>query len=500
MNTTTGRPTHILAALALALISSVAAGADFGTRAVGRTLTVGPGKTYAKPSQAAAAAIDNDTILIDAGLYSGDACAWYSNNLTIRGVGGMAHLASAGVVSQGKAIWVIVGANTTVENIEFSDATLAVDQNGAGIRLEGAGLTVRGCFFHDNDDGILAGANLASDILIEYSEFANNGFGDGYSHNLYIGNVRSFTFQYCYSHHAKVGHDFKSRANVNRILYNRIMDEASGTASYTIDLPNGGDSYVIGNLIQQGPQTQNSGIVSYGLEGGTNTLQQLYFINNTVVNDRVGGTFLQIGASTTLAKIHNNIFYGSGTVLSGPGTLTNNLIGTNPMFVSQSTYDYRLLSGSPAIDAGADPGSANGIALTPVWQYLHPLSRVARATSGSAIDIGAYEFASSGTTGGTTTGTTSGSTTSGTTGSTTSGSTTSGTSGTSGTTSGTTTSGTTSGTTSSTTSGTSSGTAGSTGGAPDGGGSGGKGCGLGGGMAAILGLAFCARLRARSAR
>src|SRR3954447_11094138 len=89
----------LLLPLALALLAPVTASAA----TAGRTLQVGPGRTYQKPSQAAAAALDGDTIEIDAGLYSGDVCAWYRNDLVIRGVGGFAHLDAAGQSSQGKA-------------------------------------------------------------------------------------------------------------------------------------------------------------------------------------------------------------------------------------------------------------------------------------------------------------------------------------------------------------------------------------------------------------
>ena len=51
------------------------------------TLTVGPGKMYAKPCAAVAAASDGDTIEIDAaGTYDGDVCAVPKNRLTLRGV------------------------------------------------------------------------------------------------------------------------------------------------------------------------------------------------------------------------------------------------------------------------------------------------------------------------------------------------------------------------------------------------------------------------------
>ena len=222
-------------------------------------LEVGPGKTYLKPSLAATVAHNGDTVEIAPGIYEGDACTWSANNLTLRASSAYAHLESKGVTVQGKGIWVIKGNNTLVENLEFSGASVA-DQNGAGIRQEGANLTIRHCFFHDNEDGILAGANAASDILIEYTEFARNGFGDGYSHNMYINQVKSFTLRYCYSHHAKVGHNIKSRALKNTILCNRSLDGFDGTASYELDLPNGGPTLIAGNVFQQGPATENPAI------------------------------------------------------------------------------------------------------------------------------------------------------------------------------------------------------------------------------------------------
>jgi hypothetical protein len=55
------------------------------------------------------------------------------------------------------------------------------DQNGAALRLEGTNFTLRNSFLHDNENGILSGANTNSDVLIEYTEFGHNGFGDGYT-------------------------------------------------------------------------------------------------------------------------------------------------------------------------------------------------------------------------------------------------------------------------------------------------------------------------------
>ncbi len=352
---------------------------------------MGPKRTLKTPGQAAAVAKDGDTIEIDAGVYSGDVAIWTRNNLTIRGVGGRPHLAANGKNAQGKGIWVIQGANTTIENIEFSGASVP-DQNGAGVRQEGPGLTVRNCYFHDNENGILTGTNLGSDIVIEYSEFAHNGYGDGQTHNIYIGNVRSFTLRYSYSHQAKIGHLVKSRAQTNYILYNRLTDE-TGTASYEIDLPSGGRSYIIGNLIQQSPNTDNDTIISYAEERASNPVQELYVVNNTVVNDYSNGTFVRVSGSPTASRLVNNLFIGPGTVLHGQGTQTTNLATHKAHLVNQAGYDYHLSAGAPAINAGTTPGTAAGYDLTPRYEYIHPmLEAKTRSVVGSAIDIGAYEY------------------------------------------------------------------------------------------------------------
>ena len=364
-------------------------------RAPAATLPVGPGRIYAKPSQAAAAAHSGDIIEIDAGLYVGDVATWTAHNLTIRGVGGRAHLRADGQNAQGKGIWVITGTNTTVENIEFSGATVP-DKNGAGIRQEGSGLTVRNCYFHDNEEGILTGAGAQSEILIEYSEFAYNGYGDGQSHNMYIGNVGKFTLRYCYSHHAKIGHLVKTRADANYILFNRLMDEMTGTVSYEVNIPQGGLSYVIGNLIEKGPASENHArIIDYSSEGKKNATQALYVANNTIVNDYGGApTFVWFDSSapSPTGRVVNNVFVGSGTPTNGISAVvfTNNLTLNGAQLVSRASYDYHLIPLSSAIDKGIAPGVFSGFDLTPLYEYVHPATNQPRPVVGP-LDIGAYE-------------------------------------------------------------------------------------------------------------
>lgn len=364
------------------------------------TFSVGATRNYVSPNALYLANVvqNGDTIDIDAEAFVGVAALarWSAHNLLIRGVGGRPHLIANGQALQGKAIWIVAGDNNTIENIEFSGASVP-DHNGAGIRQEGIGVTLRYCYFHDNETGILTNNPGTGDILIEYCEFNANSYGDGYSHNLYIGRVGSLTFRFNYSHHAKIGHNLKSRAAYNYILYNRIMDEQSGTSSRLIDLPNGGTSVVMGNLLMQGPLAENSNLVGYGLEGLVNPApHELYFVHNTCVNKRPNsGIFVQIQNGTAVAQIVNNIFTGAGTLVSGtPTQLSDNHFAPNVaslLFADEPNYDYHLTAGSPAIDQGVALSAAGGYSLVPDSAYFHPTAAENRTNTG-AIDLGAYEY------------------------------------------------------------------------------------------------------------
>jgi hypothetical protein len=362
----------------------------------GNTLSVGPGKQYAAPCAAFNAAGNGDTIEIDAdGSYVGDVCGIYKDNLTIRGVNGRPKIDAGGKNSQGKGIWVIGGTGTVIENVEMFGATVS-DKNGAAIRLDGRDLTVRGVYLHDNENGILTHNDQVSNIIVENSEFANNGAGDGLSHNLYIGHVNSLLFKGNYTHSANIGHNLKSRASSNTILYNRFSN-SNGKPSYEIDLPNAGTAHVIGNVIHQGRNHDNPTLLAYGLEGSQNAATDLYVVNNTFLNDDPDrGTFINVGSGVaTPALVQNNMFIGTGTDITQANAIKkNNYKSLIAPVVDRTNYDLHpdpVTGSNTVINLGSDPGfAASGFSLTPVSQYKHVAGTELRPVTG-ALTIGAYE-------------------------------------------------------------------------------------------------------------
>jgi hypothetical protein len=381
-------------------VVTVGAGGSTQNFAAARILQVGPTRPYTTVRAANDDAQAGDVIEIDAGTYTDDISVWRQNNVTLRGVGGgRAHMRAVALIpfsggndqANGKGIWVIQGTGTRIENMEFSGSRVP-DGNGAGIRQEGRDVVICNNYFHDNENGILGGAY--GTLTIEYTEFNNNGFGDiGRTHNIYVDEGDKLIFRHNYSHHANIGHLLKTRAAQNHILYNRLMDEDNGDSSYVIDMPNGGLNFVIGNLLQQSPQTDNPTIVNYGAEGLTGgRTHEFYLINNTFVNDLGSGIFVETAGGASVFKSTNNLFIGTGTVYAGKAPqATTNLNTTAAGLVNIDGYDYRLTSGSPARNAGSDPGVAGSVALTPQYQYTHPANRAPRTANG-VIDIGAYEF------------------------------------------------------------------------------------------------------------
>jgi hypothetical protein len=345
------------------------------------TLTVGPRGQYQTVCTAVYASHDGDTIQIDANhgipyIMPPDPnhsdgridCTVNPNNLTIEGVHGRAILdAGPNAYENGtyvqKGIFVVNGHDDTFANLELRNAGNLVNPNDddtSGIRIQsgnnttpnGGNITVTRCYIHNNDQGILT-ANLgpgsgqyfsaAPFLTFSHDVFADNGDGSGQTHNMYIGfdnfHTLTFTLEHSISRNAYVGHDVKTRAANNYILYNKISDTV-GDTSYELDFPLGGTTYVVSNIIFSVPVDQNLANENLMIYADVHDnaasdpeypvpYQDLHFLNNIVVNNNPSPSNSTVVVAcdnddSTTCPLPRN-----GPPLTTPAVVTGNLFISN---------------------------------------------------------------------------------------------------------------------------------------------------------------------------
>jgi hypothetical protein len=269
------------------------------------TLTVAAGGSIQVAIDAAAS---GDTIDVAAGNYQNQFLT-IEKSLTLEAIGGPVNLFATVDAPNGKAIVTEgqPGLTVSISGFQISGAIVG-DNNGAAIRYEGGTLNLSNVDLHNNQEGLLGAADPNGTIAIDHSEIDHNGEGSGSTHNLYIGAIARFSLTNSYVHDAVVGHEIKSRAATTIIQNNRVFDNNS-SASYSIDLPNGGNASISGNLIEQGAHTQNPAIIAYGEEGQTNAGTSFAISNNTIVNDDPSGAFL-LDPTTTKPALSGNSEWG----------------------------------------------------------------------------------------------------------------------------------------------------------------------------------------------
>ncbi len=314
-------------------------------------LQVGVGKQFQTINAAIAAADQmggNADIKVDAGTYTNDGGYLWDgiNNVTIEGVGGMVKIVDPTYYAGGKAAIVTGGQNILLKNLDISGITVP-DGNGAGVRYDQGTLLLDNVHLHNNQDGILGGADATGSITIQNSEIDHNGTSAGNTHNIYIGDIANFTLTNSYVHDANVGHEVKSRAENNTITNNRILDN-SGTSSYAIDLPNGGNATITGNVIEQGVNNQNHTINAYGEEGNLHAGTAVTFSNNEVVNDDAQG--------------RGPLWSNNGATITGTG---NTVWNDSDLGNSVSPSSVTALSARPTLDT-----SSSTIALQPLIKII----------------------------------------------------------------------------------------------------------------------------------
>jgi len=344
-----------------------------GPGEAGTILSVGPTRKLRKIADAARIAAPGQVIEVDAGDYPADVAVWEKPGLVVRAVGGRARLVAQGASAEGKGIWVVRNTGMRIEGFDFTGAAVP-SRNGAGIRFERGTLQVKDCRFIHNEMGLLTNNDPDSVLIVEDCEFAHNMRPDGHNHNLYVGRIARLSVVGSYFHHARTGHLLKSRARFSSVRYNRLFEEAGGTASYELEFPDGGVAHVIGNLIGQNAQTENTHLISFGAEGYKWPRNTLHLVHNTLVNLLPqNGVFLRVAPRPDAMHAVNNLLVGDGNLeAAGPGDYRANTTATAADFVDAPRLDFRARATAPWLGTAVDPGEADGHSLRPAREYTHP--------------------------------------------------------------------------------------------------------------------------------
>ena len=300
------------------------------------TLEVGAGKAFTTLSAAAKVAQDGDTVTIFPGIYASGA-DWKANRLTLQA---SPNTRLGGVVIKGpvnnKGIFQIEGDDVTVTGLKFTYAR-STDGNGAGIRSEGHNITISNCAFYANQMGVLVTpgkTKTGSIVTIDASTFDNNGTSlAGYiGHAIYaVQGVDTLTVTNSTFLREIIGHFIKSRAFNTQVRGNKL-DDTNGSASYLINVPQGGAADIQNNIMIKGSAAANCCIaISYGeemIKGGSyvNPPGIVLVQDNSFTNYSNHTVTFFKNASTPpnpVALVNNTISAQRGTVnpLYGPGTV-----------------------------------------------------------------------------------------------------------------------------------------------------------------------------------
>ena len=243
--------------------------------------------------------------------------------------------------------------------------------------------------------GVLTNANSSAFEFIKLKIHNNESYG------LYITSS-SHLVQNCsiYQNAGWGVHIYSGGGNKpsnNRILNNKIYNNNVNGRGSGIGIYSGNQNSAINNLVW-------GNLDGIDINWGAS---QTKVLNNTIYKNRYGILLGDAGLNSTITnniissstslglviaknakntQIKNNLIYGSGVSKelqnhSTTATLSKNLLGSsyNPKFQNVGGFDFRLQSGSPAIDAG--------LAIAEVKKDFVFTSRPKRA----GYDIGAFE-------------------------------------------------------------------------------------------------------------
>jgi hypothetical protein len=244
--------------------------------AAASTLTVGADQKLTTPSAAASEARDGDTVQIEPGAYY-DCADWNQNHLIITGTG--PGVVITDTTCQGKAIFVVTGNNVTIRDLTLARARVP-DGNGAGIRLEGDGLTLERVRFQNNQVGLLSGVDGMNPIRITDSTFEGGGRGgDRPLFAVMIGQARLLRIENS-TFTGVMGGQISTSALRTELSGNHISDGSGDDPSVAV-LASGGSLIMEDNIITIGPNAPRVGGAVLATGDGTLALRRNRLENKT---------------------------------------------------------------------------------------------------------------------------------------------------------------------------------------------------------------------------
>ena len=434
----TGLSRRSRAAFAVAIVALLAS----AHAAAAATYTVGPGQTYATPSQVPWESLQpGDQVLIH----------WRSTPykdkwvicrqgtealpIVVRGVPGPAGelpiIEGSGATTrlaldywgENRAVIKIGGASIpadtmpayiTIENLDVRAArppyTFVDDaggpqtyvNNAAAIWIEkGEHIVIHNTRMHDAGNGLFVSSAepyISRDILIEGNAIYDNGIvGSLFEHNAYT-EALGITYQYNYFGPTKAGaggNNLKDRSAGLVVRQNWIEGgnrqlDLVETDSLTIQNSAAyRTTFVYGNVLVETDASGNRQIAHYGGDNGTTSKYRkgtLHFYNNTMVSYRTDRTTLfRLSTNEERADVRNNVFYvtAAGTTLSlldetGILTLTHN------WFKPGRVATFGTLAGTINDDGTSIVGSSPGFR-DEAGQDFRPAVPSAAANAGTGL-------------------------------------------------------------------------------------------------------------------
>jgi parallel beta-helix repeat protein len=216
--------------------------------------------------------------------------------------------------------------------------------------------------------GVLITGGAEGNELIDNHVYDNGS--DDFMHGLYLATGNNLVQGNRIYRNAGWGvHVYAEHGGVhgNVVRDNIVYDNArAGNRGAGILLSSGSRNLAFNNVVWN-----NNGGITVTDAADTRVL------HNTIVNNRGSG----LGVTASLRTIiRNNIVYRNPLNAGGSETQADtNLVGVDPMFVSETLFNFRLLSTSPAID-----GAVGSEVTSDADGRARPY--------GSAPDVGAYEF------------------------------------------------------------------------------------------------------------